>query len=61
VGLFTEGLALTGCIAVGNAAEVDVGIGIWTNEVKETIAAVTGLVATGVCSSAGTMRVALYY
>jgi len=39
VGSLAEGLALPCCVAVGNAAEMDVGIGVGASQLEDEVAA----------------------
>jgi hypothetical protein len=59
VGLLADGLALAGGVAVGDAGEMDVGVGVGAGEVEEAVAAATGLVAELAGPSAAALGVAL--
>jgi hypothetical protein len=58
VGVFAESLALPRCVAVGNSGQVDVGVGVGTDQLEAVVAAAAGCVDT-VTFSTASVRLAL--
>jgi hypothetical protein len=60
MGLLADGLALPGCVAVGDSAQMNVGVGVGSGQVEKTGATTADIFAAFAGSSATTLGVALY-